>query len=128
MNVNHYKPLAHKEVIKCIPKGKYKGNLRCHINCLEYYRKHPEKVETIVGCVQVFSDNDTSCHFIVKLKDGTYIDPTYGIMVDMYNYVIPIEEYDPRNFKPYRELQLLRGYLITLLPWHIRLFTNKNHL
>ena len=115
------KQLIHKEVIKCIPKGKYLGNYMCHVNSLSYALRNPTKVESIVGVVQVFSSGDCCAHFIVKLKDGTYIDPTYGNMSGtLDSYHIPIETYSIQSFSPNRELQNLKDYIKQLQPWYKR--------
>jgi len=124
MKLKYYKSLAHREIIKCIPKGKYRGNQRCHVNSLEYARRHPEQVKSIVGVIQVFDGNDAYCHFIVELLDGNYIDPSYGIMVDQYSYNIPIEYYKVSGFHAERDLQMLKEYAHTLLPWYKRIVTN----
>lgn len=117
------KSLEHKEIIQCKPKGKYIGNYKCHVNCLSYARRHPDKVKSIVGVAQVFNDHSCVAHFIIQLLDGTYIDPTYGNMTkELYKYCIPIEYYNVSTFKPSRELQNLKDYLFSLTPWYFRLF------
>ena len=105
--------LAYREVIK--PKAiqqAYIGNNRCHVNC----------------CLQVYSDNATYAHFIVELKDGSFIDPTFGNMPELYSYAIPIEKYNPEEFAPNRELQNLKNYVHSLLPWYLRLTNSKNNM
>lgn len=115
--------LKHKEILQCKPKGKYIGNYKCHVNCLSYALRHPNKVKSIVGVAQVFNNNECIAHFILELADGTYFDPTYGNMTkELYKYCIPIEYYDVSTFKPYRELQTLKDYLFSLTPWYFRLF------
>lgn len=128
MNIKHYSALKHKEITKCIPKGKYRGNYKCHVNSLEYARLHSSKVKSIVGVLQVFDNDDAVAHFIVELLDGTYIDPSYGIMLDEYRYNIIIEHYNVSTFNANRDLGLLKEYLYSLLPWYIRLFTTVNTL
>lgn len=121
--------LAYREVIK--PKAiqqAYIGNNRCHINCLSYCTLNKTKVKSIVGCLQVYSDNSTCAHFIVELKDGSFIDPTFGNMTKLYSYVIPIEKYNPEEFAPNRELQNLKNYVHSLLPWYLRLTNSKNNM
>ena len=118
--------LKHKEIIKCTPKGKYIGNYKCHINCLSYSLRHPDKVKSIVGVLQVFNDSEGVAHFILEMVDGTYSDPTYGNMSGiMDSYCIPIEYYKVESFKPTRELQNLKDYLFSLRHWFYRL-THKN--
>ena len=118
--------LKHKEIIKCTPKGKYIGNYRCHINCLSYALRHPDKVKSIVGVLQVFNDSECVAHFILEMVDGTYHDPTYGNMSGiMDSYCIPIEYYKVESFIPSRELQNLKDYLFSLRHWFYRL-THKN--
>lgn len=115
--------LQHKEIIKCVPKGKYIGNDRCHVNCLSYALRHPTKVKSIVGVAQVFSDNECIAHFVLEMIDGTYYDPTYGNMSGiMYSYCIPIEYYKIDSFKPNRELGNLQNYINSLNPWYHRWF------
>ena len=118
--------LKHKEIIKCTPKGKYIGNYRCHINCLSYALRHPDKVKSIVGVLQVFNDSEGVAHFVLEMVDGTYYDPTYGNMSGiMDSYCIPIEYYKVESFIPARELQNLKDYLFSLRHWFYRL-THKN--
>ena len=119
--------LKHKEIIKCTPRGKYIGNYKCHINCLSYSLRHPDKVKSIVGVLQVFNDSEGVAHFVLEMVDGTYYDPTYGNMSGiMDSYCIPIEYYKVESFKPVRELQNLKDYLFSLRHWFYRL-THKNH-
>ena len=118
--------LKHKEIIKCTPRGKYIGNYKCHINCLSYSLRHPDKVKSIVGVLQVFNDSECVAHFVLEMVDGTYYDPTYGNMSGiMDSYCIPIEYYNVESFKPNRELQNLKDYLFSLRHWFYRL-THKN--
>ena len=118
--------LKHKEIIKCTPKGKYIGNYKCHVNCLSYALRHPDKVRSIVGVLQVFNDSECVAHFILEMADGTYFDPTYGNMSGILDsYCIPIEYYKVESFKPTRELQNLKDYLFSLRHWFYRL-THKN--
>ena len=103
------KPLTHREIIKCTPKGKYLGNYKCHVNCLSYALRHPDKVKSIVGVLQVFNDSEGVAHFVLEMVDGTYYDPTYGNMSGiMDSYCIPIEYYKVKSFNPVRELQNLK--------------------
>ena len=118
--------LKHKEIIKCTPKGKYIGNYKCHVNCLSYALRHPDKVKSIVGVLQVFNDSEGVAHFILEMIDGTYYDPTYGNMSGILDsYCIPIEYYKVESFVPARELQNLKDYLFSLRHWFYRL-THKN--
>ena len=118
--------LKHKEIIKCTPKGKYIGNYKCHVNCLSYALRHPDKVKSIVGVLQVFNDSEGVAHFVLEMVDGTYYDPTYRNMSGiMDSYCIPIEYYKVESFKPNRELQNLKDYLFSLRHWFYRL-THKN--
>lgn len=115
--------LQHKEIIKCIPKGKYIGNYKCHVNCLSYALRHPTKVKSIVGVAQVFSNNTCVAHFVLEMIDGTYYDPTYGNMSGILDsYCIPIEYYKVETFKPNRELENLQNYINSLNPWYHRWF------
>lgn len=119
--------LKHREIIKCVQKGKYIGNRKCHVNCLSYANRHPEKVVSIIGTAQIFKDDYCVAHFILKMDDGTYFDPTYGNMSGILDsYQIQIEEYKIENFSPDRELDNLKEYLYNLNPWLWRLF-NRNH-
>ena len=118
--------LKHKEIIKCIPKGKYIGNYKCHVNCLSYALRHPDKVKSIVGVLQVFNDSEAVAHFLLEMLDGTYYDPTYGNMSGiLYSHCIPIEYHKIDSFSPNRELQNLKDYLFSLRHWFYRL-THKN--
>ena len=118
--------LKHKEIIKCTPRGKYIGNYKCHINCLSYSLRHPDKVKSIVGVLQVFNDSEGVAHFVLEMVDGTYYDPTYGNMSGILDsYCIPIEYYKVESFIPARELQNLKNYLFSLRHWLYRL-THKN--
>lgn len=119
-------PLKHREIIECTPKGKYLGNYKCHVNCLSYALRHPDKVKSIVGVLQVFNDSECVAHFILEMVDGTYHDPTYGNMSGiMDSHCIPIEYYKVESFNPTRELQNLKDYLFSLRHWFYRL-THKN--
>lgn len=120
--------LSYKEVITPKAEGRFLGNYKCHVNCLSYYKLYEGEVKSIVGCLQVFSDNETAAHFIVELKDGSFIDPTYGNMVELYSYCIPIEKYDPTKFSPNRELSNLKAYFHGLLPWYLRLINKKGNM
>ena len=118
--------LKHKEIIKCTPRGKYIGNYKCHVNCLSYALRHPDKVKSIVGVLQVFNDSEGVAHFVLEMVDGTYYDPTYGNMSGiMDSYCIPIEYYKVDSFNPARKLQNLKNYLFSLRNWFYRL-THKN--
>ena len=118
--------LKHKEIIKCTPRGKYIGNYKCHINCLSYSLRYPDKVKSIVGVLQVFNDSEGVAHFVLEMVDGTYYDPTYGNMSGVLDsYCIPIEYYKVESFNPVRELQNLKDYLFSLRHWLYRL-THKN--
>lgn len=115
--------LQHKEIIKCVPKGKYIGNYKCHVNCLSYALRHPTKVKSIVGVAQVFSNNKCVAHFVLEMTDGTYFDPTYGNMSGVLDsYCIPIEYYKVDSFTPNRELTNLQNYINSLNPWYHRWF------
>lgn len=115
--------LQHREIIKCVPKGKYIGNYKCHVNCLSYALRHPTKVKSIVGVMQVFSDNYGVAHFVLEMTDGTYFDPTYGNMSGVLDsYCIPIEYYKVDSFTPNRELTNLQNYINSLNPWYHRWF------
>ena len=119
-------PLKHREIIKCTPKGKYLGNYKCHVNCLSYALRHPDKVKSIVGVLQVFDDSEGVAHFILEMVDGTYYDPTYGNMSGILDsYCIAIEYYKVESFKPDRELQNLKDYLFSLRHWFYKL-THRN--
>lgn len=112
-----------KEIIKCTPKGKYLGNQRCHANALSYALRNPKMVCSIIGVMQIFSDDLGCAHFVVKLNDGTYHDPTYGNLSGVLDsYCIPIEEYKVDSFNPSRELQNLKDYIYSLQPWYFNLF------
>ncbi len=121
--------LAHREIIKPINKGRFIGNYQCHVNSLSYAKRNIDKCSKILGCAQVFSDGGVVAHFVVKLKNGDIIDPTYGnVSENMYSYLIVIESYNIDTFKPTRELTELKLYLYSRLPWYKKLFTNKNNI
>ena len=92
----------------------YIGNFKCHSNSLSYAIKHKKKVKCIVGGVQVFTDCVVA-HFIVEMKDGTYIDPTYGNVSDMYDSFIIVEKYKPKDFQPLDELMNMKRTMYHLL-------------
>lgn len=121
------KALEHREIIKCKPIGKYLGNYKCHANCLSYALRK-QNVDKILGVAQVFNDQTCVAHFIVRLTNGTYIDPTYGNLTDiLYSHNIIIEEYEVNTFNPNRELQNLKDYLFSLRPWYYRLLHKNNY-
>jgi len=118
--------LKHKESIICIPSGRYIGNYKCHINCLSYSKMYPKNIDSIIGVAQVYNDYTCCAHFILKMKDGTYFDPTYGNMADkLYKYNIFIESYDVSSFSPNRELQNLKDHLYNMRSWWYKL-THEN--
>lgn len=121
---------SHKEVISPIDtKSCFIGNYKCHFNVLSYYFMNKNKVKSIVGGIQVFEDKQGVAHFIVELKDGTHIDPTFGNVTSFsYRYFIPIERYKPDTFNPNRELTNLEHYLHRQLPFWLRLFIDKNNM
>jgi hypothetical protein len=122
------KHFAHKEVIRAEDKLNYLGNLKCHNNCLNYALK-TDKVEKILGCVQVFEGGDLVAHFVVRLKDGSILDPTFGRLSSIsYSYLIVIEEYNVNSFSPDRELTNLKLHLYNLLPWYLKIFTGRTSL
>ena len=88
-----------KVKLKAKKNMQYIGNFKCHTNSLSYAIKHKKKVKCIVGGLQVFTD-DVVAHFIVKMKDGTYIDPTYGNMIGMYESFIEVKKYKIKEFNP----------------------------
>ena len=117
--------INHKDTVKAINKGEYLGNQQCHVNSLSYALSH-KKANKILGCVQVFGDDSTVAHFVVLLANGKIIDPTYGRMASrMYSYLVIIEEYEISNFSPTRELTNLKDYMYGLLPWYIKIFSNR---
>ena len=127
VNDTVYNKLKHLEIINVESKLNFLGNYKCHMNCLNYARKHKSVVK-IVGVAQVFNDNGIVAHFIVKLKNGTYLDPSYGRLSSIgYQYNIKIEEYNVETFNPSRELSNLKEYLFYKLPWYVRLFKNKHN-
>jgi len=119
----------HIDAVYPIDKGKYLGNYKCHCNSLSYALRHPNDVKCILGCLQVFSDQTGVAHFVVKLYDGTIIDPTYGnLATTQYSYLLPLQEYKINSFSPNRELINLKKYLFNQLPWHRRLFSSHNNM
>lgn len=121
------KQLINNKKIKCAPIGSYIGNRKCHNNSLSYALNNTS-VTAIVAVAQVFSDNTCVAHFIVKLKNGAYIDPTYGNLTgELDEYLIEIKEYSIENFDPIKELIYLKNYLFNLQPWYIRLFTKNKY-
>ena len=120
--------LSYKQTLKPLDKGTYIGNYKCHFNSLSYALSK-RGVSCIVGGVQVFYDGTGVAHFIVKLNNGTYIDPTFGnVTSKAYSHFIPLEEYNIKTFKPNRELLNLKFYLYSLLPWYLKLFVSKNDM
>jgi hypothetical protein len=117
---------AHKDILHAVDKGIYLGNRKCHVNSLSYARRHPTKVKQIIGCLQVFDDNTGVAHFVVELKDGTILDPTFGNMSStMYKYVVPLEYYTVAGFSPTRDLVNLKAFLYDQLPWYHKLFIKR---
>lgn len=83
-------------------------NRKCHWNCVNYAKQHPE-VDYIVGVVQEWQGL-LCAHFICKLSDGTYVDPTYASLGSMGNYYLV---YEKNNFdSPNEELGWLKKYLV----------------
>lgn len=119
--------LKRKETIKCVPSGRYMGNYKCHVNCLSYAKMYPRNIDSIIGVAQVYNDDTCCAHFILKMKDNTYFDPTYGNMADtLYKYNIFIERYEVSRFNPNRELQNLKEHLYSMRSfWHKMIYSNK---
>lgn len=105
----------------------YKGNFKCHINCISYMKINDD-VKCIVGGIQVFSDQVVA-HFIVEMNDGTHIDPTYGNMTtDSYIKFIPIKRYnDIDKFISSKSLVDIKKYIVSLLPFRLRIFARTHH-
>lgn len=104
----------------------YKGNYKCHLNCLSYAVKHSKKVKSIVGGIQIFSD-DTVAHFIIELNTGEFIDVTYGnLAYSLYNDFVIVKRYDWQEFNAGQELANIKEHIYELLPFYLRLFTNPN--
>ena len=117
--------LQHRSIINAVDRLNYLGNYKCHNNSLNYALKYPEKVKAILGCAQVFNDDGVAAHFVVKLKNGTIVDPTFGRLTSVaYSYLIQIESYTITEFKPERELVNLKKHLFSLAPWYARLFSS----
>lgn len=118
MEMNRFtEKLKYEEIVRAEDMGKYIGNYKWQINILSYALRHKDKVESIISCAQVFHNSDMVAHFVVKLKNGKYIDPTYGSVSSvMYNYLIPIQSYKVDTFMPNREPGNLQEYMRGLLP------------
>lgn len=95
------------------------GNSKCHINALSYAKKHPKKVAYIVGGCQVWS-NMIVAHFIIELKDGTYVDPTYGNMTKLFESFLIMRRYEKDEFLPEEGLYKLKRKLYHYLPRRVR--------
>jgi hypothetical protein len=103
----------------------FKGNYKCHLNCLSYAVKHSEKVKSIVGGVQVFSD-DVVAHFIIELNTGEFIDVTYGNLAYLlYEDFVIVERYDWQQFDAGQELMNMKDHIYYMLPLYLRLFTKN---
>lgn len=114
---------AYREICNPIDEGDYLGNQKCHANCLNYALKHPENVDKILGCMQVFAEDEAYTHFVVRLKDGRIIDPTYGRLASKSGfYLIVIEEYNVDGFVPDRELDNLKKFFYSHHTWWQKLF------
>lgn len=102
------------------------GNYKCHLNCLSYALKHSKKVKNIVSGIQMF-DDDAVAHFIIELKNGKYIDITYGnVAYALYSDFIIVKKYnDFSNFNAGRELDNMKEYIYNMLPFYLKLLTNK---
>lgn len=116
---------AHYEISKAEDRLDYIGNYKCHNNSLNYALKKPHKVDKILGCLQIFNDSTSVVHFVVRLNDGTILDPTYGRISSVaYSHLIVIQEYNIKGFHPNRELTNLKKYMYNQLPWYLRIFAN----
>ena len=105
----------------------YKGNFKCHVNCTSYMKAN-NNAKCIVGGIQVFSDQ-VIAHFIVEMNDGRFIDPTYGNMTtDSYVKFIPIKRYNNIDkFNPVQSLTTMKKYIVSLLPFRLRIFARTHH-
>jgi len=110
------KKFKHNKKVKLKAKKniQYIGNFKCHTNSLSYAVKHKSKVKCIVGGLQVFTDCVVA-HFIVKMKDGTYIDPTYGNMIGMYESFIEVKKYTIKEFAPTDDLMDMKRIIYNQL-------------
>lgn len=105
---------------------KYIGNYKCHLNSLSYAVKHSEKVKSIVGGIQIFSD-DVVAHFIIELNTGEYIDVTYGnLAYALYEDFVIVKKWNWQEFNAGGELMSMKQYIYDLLPFHLKILTNAN--
>ena len=112
-NKKRVKPIPEKEILLIC-------NYKCHLNCLSYAIKHRKAVKHIVGGIQVI-DNQYIAHFIVKLKNGNYVDPTYGNVVDRgYDEFIPLKKYSITDFQPAKALPAIKKQIHSYLPKKLR--------
>jgi len=81
-----------------------------------------QKVTHIVFVIQEFEEAFIA-HFIVKLSNGTYIDPTYGNITTCLD-LHKVHEYKTTNFKAVKALLCGKDYIYNLLPWYLKLFTS----
>lgn len=126
------KKIKMKTVVHPTPKEnmEYIGNFKCHLNCLSYAIKHTKKVKSIVGGLQLFED-DVVAHFMIELKDGTFICPSYGNLSDIsFNGFVIVKRWmnhkNTKAFEPYTELMNMKEYIYEMLPKKLRKKTNKN--
>ena len=100
------------------------GNYKCHLNSLSYAVKHSEKVKSIVGGIQIFSD-DLVAHFIIELNTGEYIDVTYGnLAYTLYEDFVIVKKWHWQEFNAGLELMNMKEHIYDLLPFHLKLLTN----
>ncbi len=75
----------------------YIGNQRCHFNCLSYFRLNRSEVKHICAVLQRFNRN-VVLHYIIELKNGVFIDPTYGNITDACTSYHLYKRYNPTVF------------------------------
>lgn len=98
--------------------GQYLNNQYCHLNSLNYAKKHKQK--QIALCYYSHSYYGTHVHF-VNFSNGTYYDNTMGYLTPQYDYrlIRLIEEEDFDRLDDI--LQDEKEILFSKVPFFVRL-------
>jgi len=105
-------------------EGQYLGNRRCHKNVLSYALANKLSVASIVGGIQIYSEDEIYAHFVVELSDGTLIDPTFGNLTSTeYTSFKIVERFKVSDFNPYQELMKLKRELYAAQSLFTRILT-----
>ncbi len=80
---------AHNERIFPLPtRGIF--NFRCHQNCVQWVKDHPDEGLQIVECIYLHMGDVTQpiLHYLVKDREGRYLEVTTGYEAELCEYYL----------------------------------------